>query len=394
MIAALTAALGGARLRRLLALAVAVPVLASGCGQAVMTTAAVIIPAKPMSIAITPATDTANLLPSGEVTVTGTDGRLTDVQVIDSTGDFVDGYYDVNHTRWTATENLALGEHYAVYAVGEGETGTVRGSTTFATLDPPDSDRLGVDFTSPEAGATVGIAQPLIVGLTRPAKDRRAVQEALEVVTEPHVDGAWYWIDNVTLDYRPQEFWPAGTKVTLNANLAGADLGEGQWGTSDRSVGFEIGRAQIIKVNVDNHRMNVVRDGETVRSFPVSTGKPGWETRNGIKVLTEWVRGKRWTNDAINAPEDYTLYSSYAIRMTNSGEFIHDATWNGNIGSTNSSHGCVGMRLSDASWVFKNSIPGDPVVVSGSPKPYNDIYNRIQDWNVPWEKWSAGNTDV
>jgi lipoprotein-anchoring transpeptidase ErfK/SrfK len=382
------------RLLRLLALAAAVPLLAGGCGgvAAQPETVAAAAPV-PMSIVITPAAAASEVVPNAELTVRGSHGKLTDVQVLDSEGDFVEGYYDVNRTVWTATENLGLGEEYSVYAVGQGATGTVRETTTFTTIDPPAKQRLGVAYVSPRDGATVGIAQPLVVGLTRPAKDRRAVQDALQVFTEPYVEGAWYWIDSMTLDYRPEKFWPSGTKVTLKADFAGRELGEGIWGTSDKQTSFTIGRHQIIKVNVDTRRMQVVRDGEVIKSFPVSTGKPGWETRNGIKVLSEWVRGKVWRNEAINAPEEYTLYSSYAVRMTNSGEFIHDATWNTSIGASNASHGCVGMNLSDARWVFNNTIMGDPVVTTGSPKPYTNIYNRIADWNIPWEKWKAGNAD-
>ena len=380
---------------RLLAAAVVVPLLAAGCADvSAAEPAAVAVPATPMEIAITPGAATEGVRPDAELAVTGTAGRLTDVQVLDSAGDYVDGYYDVKHTVWTATENLALGEKYAVYAVGQGATGQVRQEATFATLDPPASARLGVGSVEPADGSTVGIAQPLIVGLTRPAKDRRAVQDALEVVTTPHVDGAWYWIDNMTLDWRPQEFWPSGTKVTLNANFAGRQVGDGVWGTTDRSTSFEIGRNQVIKVNVDSRRMQVERDGKVVQTFPVSTGKPGWETRNGIKVLSEFVRGKVWRSEAIHAPEQYTLYSSYAVRMTNSGEFIHDATWNNLIGAVNSSHGCIGMRLSDMSWVFSHTILGDPVVVTGSPKPYTNLQNRIADWNIDWGTWSTGNVDA
>jgi lipoprotein-anchoring transpeptidase ErfK/SrfK len=106
----------------------------------------------------------------------------------------------------------------------------------------------------------------------------------------------------------------------------------------------------------------------------------------------EKVRHKKWTNDAIQAPEDYTLFSDYAMRMTNSGEFIHDAPWNtGNIGSANTSHGCVGLRPADMAWLYRQTIVGDPVIVTGSPKKYTELWNRYMDWNVPWPKWSAGN---
>jgi hypothetical protein len=33
------------------------------------------------------------------------------------------------------------------------------------------------------------------------------------------------------------------------------------------------------------------------------------------------------------------------------------------------------------------------VVVTGSPKPFDDLENRIADWNIPWATWMKGNTD-
>jgi hypothetical protein len=109
----------------------------------------------------------------------------------------------------------------------------------------------------------------------------------------------------------------------------------------------------------------------------------------------EKVLNKHWTNAAIDAPEHYSLYSAHAMRMTNSGEFIHDAPWNtGNIGEANTSHGCVGMTVSDMDWLYDHTLVGDAVVVTGSPKPYTEIYNRYQDWNVSWSKWQTGNYNL
>lgn len=34
------------------------------------------------------------------------------------------------------------------------------------------------------------------------------------------------------------------------------------------------------------------------------------------------------------------------------------------------------------------------MIVSGSPRPYTELWNRYQDWNVPWEQWQDGNLDL
>jgi hypothetical protein len=64
------------------------------------------------------------------------------------------------------------------------------------------------------------------------------------------------------------------------------------------------------------------------------------------------------------------------------------------MGEDNASHGCIGLLTEDMSWLWDNTIIGDPVIVTGSPVPYVGIDNRIQDWNVPWAKWLTGNLDL
>jgi lipoprotein-anchoring transpeptidase ErfK/SrfK len=241
----------------------------------------------------------------------------------------------------------------------------------------------------------VGVGYPLIVTFNHPVPDRRAVTAALAVETFPPVDGGWFWIDPKTVDYRPQNFWPEGTSVTLHANLKDLRAGDDLWGRQSWTSHFTVGRSQIIYADVKSDEMHVERDGDTVATFSFSSGKPGWETRNGIKVISEKITDKTWTNTAIDAPDHYVLHSQWAMRMTDSGEFIHDAPWNAtHMGEDNASHGCIGLLTSDMSWLWDNTLIGDPVVVTGSPVPYVGIDNRIQDWNVPWTKWLTGNFDL
>ena len=43
----------------------------------------------------------------------------------------------------------------------------------------------------------------------------------------------------------------------------------------------------------------------------------------------------------------------WSVRMTNSGEYIHAASWNGgNIGVRSTSNGCTNLNTADAEWYF------------------------------------------
>jgi lipoprotein-anchoring transpeptidase ErfK/SrfK len=347
----------------------------------------------PMTITVAPGAGSAGVGPTARVTVTGQNGTLTGVRVFDADGRVLAGAFDATRASWKATDPVRFDSKYTVRAEGTGGDGRpVVKTSTFATDPEPKGGRLHAISVTPSDGDTVGVAQPLAVGFDRPVRNKRAVQDALEVTTTPRVEGAWYWIDDYYVDFRPQGFWPAGTKVALNARLEGVGSGNGVSGQGDRKVSFTVGRAQTIKVDVKRHRLQVLRGAKAVKTFQVSTGKKGWETRNGTKVLMDKETDKHWTNEEINAKEQYSYYSKYAMRMTNSGEFVHDAPWNkGNIGEANTSHGCVGLDPKDMVWLFEHSIVGDPIVVTGSPKPYKDLINRYADWNIPWVKWKAGN---
>jgi lipoprotein-anchoring transpeptidase ErfK/SrfK len=196
--------------------------------------------------------------------------------------------------------------------------------------------------------------------------------------------------------FRPEKFWPGHTDVRISAKPTGslipgsASAGNLRWvGTIDRS--FKIGRSQVIKVDNASHSARIVRDGKVVRTVGVSLGKAGWETRSGTKVMTEKYRTKTMTGASIGAEEDYTLQVPYAIRLTNSGEFIHAAPWaSDRIGRRNGSHGCTNLRTSDAKWVYDNSLVGDPVVTTGTGRQMEPWNGAGGPWNVSWNNWSKG----
>jgi lipoprotein-anchoring transpeptidase ErfK/SrfK len=397
--------------RRIAALALVAPLLLGGCALGGTRSAAATEPAgtEPAatelqlaaaatpSIRITP-TDGSPALPPGQgVTVSVDSGTLSHVDLLASNGRYLPGEFNSDHTGWTSTAKLAPSQSYSVDATAANSAGEPGESkSTFTTAPAAEADRLLITSVSPAAGSRIGVAHPLVVTFNRPVHDRQAVSDALHVETSPHVEGAWYWIDPQTVDYRPPSFWTPGTVVTLHAALTGVQGGENLWGTQNTDSSFTVDRAQIIRVDLAAGRMTVERDGQQIAEYPVSGGKPGWQTRNGIMTIMGKVTDKTWTNTAIDAPEEYILHSKYAMRITASGEFIHDAPWNrGNItAGLNTSHGCIGMLTSDMAKLFAQTAVGDAVIVTGSPRPFGPLSNRIADWNIPWSSWVGGNLNL
>jgi lipoprotein-anchoring transpeptidase ErfK/SrfK len=290
---------------------------------------------------MSPRAGAKDVAPHAVVTVAANGGKLSEVRVQDGDGHELTGTTSPDGTQWRATAPVRVGTSYAVEAWAVGADGNeIEQTSTFTTKGVHGTRSLQVASVTPDDGRTVGVAQPLVVTFASPVPNRKIVQAALQVTTTPHVDGAWFWIDDSHVHYRPANFWPAGTRVRLDAKLSGMAAGKGAVGGKDRTSSFTVGRNQVIRVDTRAHRLTVERDGITVKSFDASTGKPGWETRDGTEVMTDRVRHKHWTNTAIDAKQHYSKYSDYAIRITNSGEFVHDAPWaTASLGDANTSHG-------------------------------------------------------
>ena len=117
--------------------------------------------------------------------------------------------------------------------------------------------------------------------------DRAAVEQALVVTSSKPAEGAWSWVSDTEVHYRPKEYWPAYTQVTLDVQLKDVDAGSGVWGMANRTVKFRTGSSMVSVVDVDAHTLTVYRNGKVARVIPVTTGKAGFLTRNGIKVILE-----------------------------------------------------------------------------------------------------------
>ncbi|MDT9684548.1 Ig-like domain-containing protein [Streptomyces sp. TRM76323] len=330
------------------------------------------------------------------VTATDDDARITDVTAVDGVGRRLAGELSADGTSWRSTRPLAADAHYTVRVATEDDDGAPGVRTlTFRTARA--KKLLKVDF-GPEAGK-YGVGQPLTATLSAPVtsqEGRAAVERALVVRSTPAVVGAWHWVDAKKLHFRPKEYWPAGASVTLTSRLAGAPVAHGLYGTATAPLRIDIGDRVEAVADASTHHMVVKRNGEVINTIPVTTGKPGFATRNGVKVVLEkqpFVRMRSTTvGIAADSSEAYDLPVHYATRVTWSGEYVHAAPWSvGSQGYANVSHGCVGMSTGNAAWFFENIRRGDIVeVVNSQGEEMTPFGNGFGDWNLPWDQWRRG----
>ncbi|MPZ97485.1 MAG: L,D-transpeptidase family protein [Propionibacteriales bacterium] len=298
-------------------------------------------------------------------------------------------------SSWQATERLEPGSTYAVNMVTTNSDGdAVKKRRTFETA-PLTLDQQTYPNISPLQDETVGVGMPIIIGFDVPVKDKASIERHLSVRASGPVDGAWRWYSDTEVHFRPRTYWRPGATVTVKADINGVDAGNGVYGQMDREVSFAVGKSVISKIDIKKHRMQVYVNGSLARTIAVTTGKKGFETRSGTKVIIEKFAKKRMDAATTGVSEDDPEYYDiedvpYALRVTYSGEFVHGAPWSaGAQGNANVSHGCVGMSVSDARWLYGQTRRGDVVEVKGSKRHLEDG-NGWTDWDLPFWEYRQG----
>ncbi|MFF3708493.1 L,D-transpeptidase [Streptomyces phaeochromogenes] len=332
-----------------------------------------------------------------EVTAEDSDGRITDVTATDAAGRYVAGELSADGSRWHSTSPLAAGVHYRVRVSTEDEDGAPGRKVVDFDTGTPTTKRLDVKF-GPDKG-TYGVGQPVTAELSLPVKDKAAravVERSLKVDSRPAVEGAWHWVDDKKLHYRPKEYWPAQATVSAHSNLAGIKVAERLWGGKAKPLTLTTGDRVEAVTDASAHSMTVYRNGEAIKSIPVTTGKPGYDTRNGVKVVLGKEGTVRMTSASIGSSDFYDLIVHNSVRLTNSGEYVHAAPWStGSQGYANVSHGCTGMSSANAQWFYENIRAGDIVqVVNSSGDMMAPFGNGFGDWNLTWKKWRTGSALV
>ncbi|GAA3148938.1 Ig-like domain-containing protein [Planomonospora alba] len=369
-----------------------------GAGQAGAVTQAV---REDPVVMVTPADGSTGVPTDTTVLVGVRNGTLKKVAVraVKGARGTLTGVLSADRTQWRSRGTAAPGTVYEVTAVVADEAGgTGDFSSSFTTVRAEQG--FAVQSLLPHkdyTGLTVGVGMPIMITFDHDISDRLSVERNLVLRTSKPVHGAWHWFDDRTVHFRPKRFWPAGTRVRLEARLSGVRGGKGLYGRRNHVLDFRIGRSQITKGSVHTHQLTVRRDGETVRRIPMSAGQGGvwkYHTTSGIHLAMsrEPVTIMISPGIAPGQPGYYrkTVYNT--VRISNSGEYVHSAPWSvGSQGRANVSHGCVNISPANARWFIDNTLIGDPIIITGSPRrlePTNGWGHWQEDWRQ-WTRWSA-----
>jgi lipoprotein-anchoring transpeptidase ErfK/SrfK len=325
-----------------------------------------------------------------------TNGAITTVNVTRGNGKAIAGHFDTTHSQWRSTDSFA-------------PLTTINASVTYADLahklttktyklKTTDSPKHFTAILSPGAGDTVGIASPVIVQFSQavPTSRRAAVERHLTVTAKPAVIGAWHWMSDTEVHWRPPMYWKSGSKVTIHSDLQDVSLGHGTWGVRGaHQTTFKIGASHISEVNIATHEMKVYDNGKLIRTLPVSTGREQYPTMDGVHIALDKSAVVQMDSATVGIPKGNPGYYNetvyWDVRISNSGEFVHAAPWSvGEQGNTNVSHGCVNLSTANAEWFYNWALRGDVVDVYDGVRPPLPDDPGTADWNMSWKDWLKG----
>ncbi len=241
------------------------------------------------SVSARPALNSKGLSPSEPIVVTVNKGTIDDVTLNNPEGQLVDASVSDDGKTFTVDEVLGFGKTYTLAGTATGTDGKkvpVKG--TFTTVG---TDTQVRNTINPVDGAVVGVAAPISVTFGVEPQDKALIQKNVSVTTTPRSSGAWGWVQHDdgrwALDYRTKDYWPANTKVHVEAKIYGLKLADNAYGASDLTTDFTIGRNQVVIADVNSHELVVEQDGNAVATYPASygrgedTGDPNLITRSG-----------------------------------------------------------------------------------------------------------------
>jgi lipoprotein-anchoring transpeptidase ErfK/SrfK len=227
---------------------------------------------------------------------------------------------------------------------------------------------------NPTNGSKVGAAKPIYINFARPIADRAMAEQAIHISSIPPVPGRFYWTNDSQVRWRPQDFWPAGTVVNIDAG-----------GTKSS---FTVPEQLVATVDDATHQMTVMRNGTLERTIPVSMGMTagGHTTPNGTYYVLEKfptiVMDSSTYGVPVDSPNGYKVNVQLAVRFDNSGNFVHSAPWSvSDQGKRDVSHGCINISPENAKWFYDNFGSGDPIVIKNSKGLYNQP-DGASDWQM------------
>ncbi|GAC1482668.1 MAG: L,D-transpeptidase LdtMt2 [Pseudarthrobacter sp.] len=346
----------------------------------------------PVKVDITPAAAAKQVNPASPVSLKVGNGRIESVTLTSTSGETIPGTFATDGSSWSAKAPLKFNTEYSyTYVVTDAAGRETTSTQSFNTVSSTHEANAAI---YPLDGMKVGVGQPLQIIFSEPVVNRDAVEKAIKVTSSAGQAGAFHWFSDTMVRYRPEAFWAANSTVTMDMQLFGVDLGNGQIANFNKKVNIRFGDKKVAIADAAAHTFTLSVNDQVVKTLPVSMGDKRFPSARGYAVLMEKNRHDHFRAASIGLkPGDPAYYGEvdveYSIRLTLSGAYIHQALESAYpyIGNTNVSHGCIGFAPDGAAWVFDNMTTGDVVQIINTEGDYAALDDGYGDWNIPWAQY-------
>lgn len=254
-------------------------------------------------------------------------------------------------------------------------------------------------------GTKVGVGMPIVLLVDPAPTDASAFVEAATVkVNGKAVQGAWRWStpyagEPMQAHFRLEDYWPANSTIDLHLPIGGLSAGKGlTFSGALTSLRLRTGDKVVTTVDGATERAVVMVNDKHYKTMRVSLGASETPTTTGTKLVMQKGEDIPGTNrlrprGAVrmqNTAHTYDLIVDWSVRVTTSGEYLHDAYWNHELGQESTSDGCTNLSPHNAKWFYHFATIGDVVIHKNTGGDPIQLYNGYTDWNIPWSTYQKG----
>ena len=213
-------------------------------------------------------------------------------------------------------------------------------SQAIVTTDP-----LKVIFVPGDGESAVSTSARPTLTFTEDIRNPDIADSLLAIV--PATLGSWEWISSDTLEFRPLDDWTEGAQVTISLKggteaLRGAS---GSYLREDVQSTFTVKPSKFIDVNLSAQTVTLYEHNQQVRTMICSSGSKATPSLTGTYAV--YAKAEKLDMEG----EDYSAPDVPWVLMFNGDYTIHGNYWATTFGVP-SSHGCVGLPVTDAEFLY------------------------------------------
>lgn len=211
---------------------------------------------------------------------------------------------------------------------------------TIATTDP-----LIVVFVPGDGEAGVSQSERPTLNFSEDIKNKELFESLVSM--EPATLGGWDWLDDKTVEFKPLQNWAQGAQIKIH--LKGGPEGirgvSGSFVRQDVESSFTTKPSKMIDVNLTTQTLTMYDNDQAVKSFLVSSGSQATPSLTGTYAVYHKAEKVTMRGEGYVAPDVPW------VLMFNGDYTIHGNYWATAFGVP-SSHGCVGLPVGDAEYLY------------------------------------------